>query len=119
MSVITLILASLVVLEHFFIMYLETFATQSDQTVKTFQMTKEQLAQPAVSVLFKNLGIYNGLVGAGVAYGLMTGNKEIVGLFVVFVLLVAVYGAITSSPKILLKQGGPAILTLLSLLVLG
>lgn len=42
MSLITVILATLVALEHFYIMYLETFATHSDSTGRVFNMTKEE-----------------------------------------------------------------------------
>ncbi|CAM3406352.1 hypothetical protein STPL106120_08055 [Streptococcus pluranimalium] len=39
MSIMTLILATLVALEYFYIMYLETFATQSETTGRVFNMS--------------------------------------------------------------------------------
>lgn len=52
MSLITLILSVLVALEHFYIMYLETFATQSDATSRVFNMSKEELQRTSVTNLF-------------------------------------------------------------------
>ena len=43
MSIITLILAGIVALEHLYIMYLETFATHSETTSRVFNMSKEEL----------------------------------------------------------------------------
>ncbi len=63
MSIITTILATLVALEHFYIFYLESVATQSDTTSRVFNVGKEELARPSVSSLFKNQGIYNALIG--------------------------------------------------------
>jgi len=62
MSIITLILASLVALEFFYILYLETFATTSAATARVFGMSKEELEQQSVNTLFKNQGVYNGLI---------------------------------------------------------
>jgi len=45
-------------------------------------------------------------------------SLEIVTIFVLFVLGAATYGFLTADKKILMKQGGPAILTLLSILFL-
>lgn len=117
MSPITLILASLVALEHFYIMYLETFATHSDTTSRVFKMDKEELSRKSVTTLFKNQGIYNGLLAIFLLYGVFTGNREVVTIFVLYVLGAAGYGALTSNPKILFTQGGPAILAILSLLI--
>ena len=117
MSIFTTILATIVALEHLYIMYLETFATHSDSTSRVFNMAKDELQRKSVTTLFKNQGIYNGLLALFLLYGIVTGNLEIVTLFVLYVIGAAAYGAITSSPKIILSQGGPAILTLLSLLI--
>ena len=63
MSLFTQILATLVALEFFYIMYLETVATVSKTTSRVFNMDREELARPSVNVLFKNQGVYNGLLG--------------------------------------------------------
>lgn len=118
MSIITIILATLVALEHLYILYLETIVTQSATTSRVFNMSQEELARPSVNTLFKNQGIYNGLVALCLLYGLfISQNREIVVMFLVFVVLVAAYGAVTSNKKIMLTQGGPALLALLSFLI--
>ena len=116
MSLITLILSVLVALEHFYIMYLETFATQSDATSRVFNMSKEELQRTSVTNLFKNKGVYNGMIGVFLLYGVFTSNTTVVTIFLLNVILVALYGSLTADRKIILKQGGPAILALLTLL---
>ena len=68
MSIMTIILATIVALEHFYIFYLESIATQSEATSRVFNMEKEELARPSVSSLFKNQGIYNALLGVFLLY---------------------------------------------------
>lgn len=117
MSTLTIIIATLTALEHFYIMYLETLATQSNMTGKIFSMSKEELSYLPVIKLFKNQGVYNGLIGLFLLYGLyISQNQEIVDVFLINVLLVAIYGALTVDKKILLKQGGLPILALLTFL---
>ena len=53
MSIITTILATLVALEHFYIFYLESMATQSDATSRVFNMDKEELGRPSVTSLLR------------------------------------------------------------------
>lgn len=51
MSIITIILATIVALEHFYIFYLESIATQSDATSRVFNMDKEELTRPSVKFI--------------------------------------------------------------------
>ena len=119
MSIITTILVTIVALEHFYIFYLESIATQSDATSQVFNMEKEELTRPSVTSLFKNQGIYNALIGVFLIYGIYFSHSlEIVTIFVLFVIGAETYGALTADKKIILKQGGPAIITLLSILLL-
>ena len=100
MSIITTILATLVALEHFYIFYLESMATQSDATSRVFNMNKEELARPSVTSLFKNQGIYNALIGVFLIYGIYFSHSlEIVTIFVLFVIGAATYGALTADKK--------------------
>jgi len=116
MSIFTIILATIVALEHFYIFYLESVATQSDTTSRVFNVDKEELARSAVNSLFKNQGIYNALIGAFLLYGIyFSQNLEIMTIFVLFVIGAAAYGSLTADKKIILKQGGPAILALISI----
>ena len=82
MSIITLILAGIVALEHLYIMYLETFATHSDTTSRVFNMRKEELQRDSVTNLFKNKGIYNGLIAVFLLYGIFTNSQLLVTVFV-------------------------------------
>lgn len=117
MNIISIILTMLVAVLFFYIMYLETFATDSDSTSRVFNITREELQRPSLNVLFKNQGVYNGLLGVALLYGsFMSKNpKEIVGMLLVYIILVAIYGGLTSDKKIILKQGGLSILALISL----
>ncbi|MBF0713558.1 DUF1304 domain-containing protein [Gemella sp. GH3] len=118
MNLLSTILTTLVALEFFYIMYLETFATTSESTSKVFNMSQEELRRESTSLLFKNQGVYNGLIGVALLYGtyISKNPKEIVLTFLVYIILVAAYGALTVDKKILLKQGGLAIIDLLVLL---
>ena len=74
-----------------------------------------------MTVLFKNQGIYNAPIGVFLLYGLFVArNSEIdFTIFLLFIIGAAAYGAVTSNKKIILTQGGPAIVALASLLLLG
>lgn len=116
MSIITFILASLVALEFFYILYLETIATTSAATARVFGMSQEELERQSVNTLFKNQGVYNGLIAVLVLIAALVQPSPVwLGIFMVYIILVAAYGAVTSDPKILFMQGGLAMLTLLSL----
>ncbi|MBT8800144.1 DUF1304 domain-containing protein [Lactobacillus delbrueckii subsp. bulgaricus] len=107
------VLACLVAVEFFYIMYLETFATTSKKTAEVFQMDQEELSRPSVNTLFKNQGIYNGLLAFLTLIAAFALGKIVLQLVLAYMILVAAYGAVTSQPKILLMQGGLPILTLI------
>lgn len=115
MTIITKILATMAALEFFYIMYLETFATTSEKTSSVFGMDKDELSRKSVNTLFKNQGIYNGLLAVLILLAIFVfASKAAVVILMAYIVLVALYGSITSNPKIILMQGGLAILTLIS-----
>ena len=115
MTLVTKILATLVALEFFYIMYLETFATTSEKTSKVFGMSRDELARKSVNTLFKNQGVYNGLLAVMILLAVFVfASKAAVMVLMGYIVLVALYGGITSNPKIIVMQGGLAILALLS-----
>ncbi|MBF0710453.1 MULTISPECIES: DUF1304 domain-containing protein [unclassified Gemella] len=119
MSIITSILSTLVALEFVYIFYLETLATNSDSTARVFKMSKEELSKPSINTLFKNQGVYNLLIGLLILVALFIyPSVTWLGLLLGYVILVAIYGGLTSDKMIILKQGGLAILALLSLIFL-
>jgi putative membrane protein len=121
MSTISIGLIVLVAVEFFYIMYLETFATTSSTTSRIFNMSTDELNRNSVKTLFKNQGIYNGLLGIGLLYSVFfsTATLEISRLLLVYIILVAFYGSLTSDKKIIVTQGGLAILALISTFVMG
>ncbi|EKW99157.1 DUF1304 domain-containing protein [Ligilactobacillus saerimneri] len=118
MTILVKILGTLVALEFFYIMYLETFATTSAKTAQVFQMKVSELQRPTVNTLFKNQGIYNGLLAVLILLALYVFvSKVAVMILMGYIILVALYGSVTSNPKIIVMQGGLAILTLIAGLI--
>ena len=114
MSIIIKILATLVALEFLCIMYLETFATASKKTSKVFGMSQEEVQRKSVNTLFKNQGLYNGLIAVLILLATWVFVRKIAIMVLMgYIILVALYGGVTSHPKIIIMQGGLAILTLL------
>lgn len=118
MSIIVKILTTLVALEFFYIFYLETMATNSVKTARVFQMSQDELKRDSVSTLFKNQGVYNGLLGVLILLATFVFVSKIAVItLMTYIVLVALYGSLTSNPKIILMQGGLPILTLLACLL--
>lgn len=113
------ILIFIVAIEHLFIMLLEMFFIQSDLAKKAFNMETKILQIKEVQVLFANQGLYNGFLAAGLFWSLFSPSELKLPLqffFLGCVILAAIYGSFTSSKKIIIKQGGPAILALIVLI---
>ncbi|MGM0240909.1 DUF1304 domain-containing protein [Enterococcus sp. AZ103] len=116
MSFLTKLLTVLVALEFFYIMYLETFATTSKSTSRVFNIPQKELHSSYLNTLFKNQGIYNGLLGVGLIYSIFspTASLEISRIILIYIICVAIYGSVSSDKKIIFTQGGLAIITLIT-----
>jgi putative membrane protein len=113
MNLLTVILILLVAAEHLYIMFLETFATTSRHTSKTFNIDVDELSNHHISTLLKNQGVYNGVLALMLAFAAISQNLLWSRLLLGYVILVALYGAWSSDSKTLIKQGGLAIVTLM------
>lgn len=118
MDIVIKVLSTLVAIEFLFIMYLETLATSSDRTSKTFNFTKKELSSDKIKLLMKNQGIYNGLIGLVILYAafISDNGQELLIINMIYIVLVALYCAYSSSNiSIFFKQGTLALITLLVL----
>ena len=93
-----------VALLHFYILYLEMFLWTTAKGRKTFGRTQE--FAEASKTLAANQGLYNGFSGCGAALGNMARANEPAhqGFFLGCVVEAGVFGAATSSKKILFVQ---------------
>ena len=112
---IALLLTALVAAEHFGFMGLEMFYWTEPIGLRTFNMTPEVAA--ASKVLAGNQGLYNGLLGAGLVWALISGKRDVRIFFLACVLVAGVYGAATAKASILFVQALPAALALVATLV--
>ncbi|MET3517720.1 putative membrane protein [Pseudacidovorax sp. 1753] len=111
------LLTALVALIHVYILVLEMFFWDTPRGHKAFGL-KPEFAR-ATRVLAANQGLYNGFLAAGLFWGLWLGAAGIaVKLFFLACVAVAgLYGAATSSRKILFVQTVPAVLAMAALLL--
>lgn len=118
MTIWSIILTVVVAIEFFYIMYIQTIITTSNKTSRIFNIDQKELSQKSLNVLLKNQGVYNGLIGLGLLYGafLSPNSLEVTRLLLVYIIIVASYGSVTSSKKIIFTQGGPALVALISTL---
>jgi len=96
----------LVALLHAWFLVLEMFLWTRPIGLRTFRQSAESAA--ASRVLAANQGLYNGFLAAGLLYGLMVQSREIVLLFLAFVIVAGLYGGATANRKIFFIQALPA-----------
>lgn len=121
MSLITKILVGIVALEHIYILWLEMFAWTTTGR-KVFKSLPQDLFEPT-KVMAANQGLYNGFLAAGLIWALFIADYEwsvnIATFFLLCVIVAAAYGGYSVHSRIFFTQGGPAILALIVLYVLG
>lgn len=114
------ILVFLVAAEHIFIMLLEMFYIKSAVAKRAFGVDSKLLERKEVRVLFANQGLYNGFLAAGLLWSFFVPEAMVIPLRIFFlacVIVAALYGSITANKKIIVKQGGLAILAMIALIV--
>src|SRR5690606_21026636 len=120
MKTLSLILTVIVALEHLYILWIEMFAWETAGK-KTFKgALPDELFKPTKS-LAANQGLYNGFLAAGLLWSFFIENPEwsfnIRVFFLGCVIVAALYGGLTSSKSIILKQGMPAIIAMIFVLI--
>ena len=100
----------LVALLHAYFLVLEMFLWTRPLGLKTFRNTPEKAE--TTRVLAANQGLYNGFLAAGLIWGLVTAQWNVVVFFLLCVIVAALYGAWSVNKRIFFVQGLPAIAAL-------
>ncbi len=107
MSLLANVLIGLVALLHLYFLVLEMFLWTRPAGLKTFRNTPEKAE--TTRVLAANQGLYNGFLAAGLLWGLVTAQWNVVVFFLLCVVVAALYGAWSVNKRIFFVQGIPAI----------
>ncbi|WP_343321470.1 DUF1304 domain-containing protein [Sphingobacterium multivorum] len=121
MNYIANVLTALVLLEHVYIVWMEMFAWETAGKRSFGKALPAELFKPTKG-LAANQGLYNGFLVAGLAWSFLINDSiwsyNIRLFFLGCVLVAGVFGGITASKKIFFVQGVPALLALLSVILL-
>lgn len=117
MTLVANILTALMAALHLYILVLEMFWWDTPKGQKAFGLAPD--FAKATKVLAANQGLYNGFLAAGLIWGLALGpaGTAIKLFFLGCIVVAGVFGAATSSKKILFIQGIPGLVTLAAVLL--
>lgn len=117
MSLIAQILIGIICALHLYILWFEMFAWES-RGPKIFRDFDADLFAKTKG-LAANQGLYNGFLAAGLAWSLLISDiawqSNVATFFLLCIAVAGIYGALTSSKRILFVQTIPASLALLAL----
>ncbi|MES2379896.1 MAG: DUF1304 domain-containing protein [Bacteroidota bacterium] len=118
MEIASKIIIAFIALEHFYILWLEMFAWET-QGKKTFKGSlKDEMFAPTKK-LAANQGLYNGFLAAGLIWSLLISDTvwqtNVAFFFLGCVTVAGIYGALTAARKIFFVQALPALIGLLVL----
>ena len=106
MTVFANLLTGLVALIHLGFLVLEMFFWDHPVGRRIFKMTPEVSTSSAV--LAMNQGLYNGLLAAGLLWGLLAGRRDVKVFFLCCVVVAGIFGGLTAKTTILFTQALPA-----------
>jgi putative membrane protein len=119
MAIVALVLVALVALIHLYIVLLEMVWWDSPRGQEAFGLTPEFAR--STKVLAANQGLYNGFLAAGLIWGVVHPDAnigwQIQLFFLACVAIAGIFGAVTSSRKILFIQTLPAVLAIVALVL--
>ncbi len=110
MSLAANIAVAVVAFIHLYILILEMFLWEKPAGLRAFGLSKEFAS--STRVLAANQGLYNGFLATGLLWGMVAGDIRVQIFFLGCVLVAGIYGAISSSIKILWIQAAPAMIAL-------
>ncbi len=94
------------------------WTTKAKKVFKT--ISEDQFEK--TKVLAANQGLYNGFLAAGLIWSLFISDeiwsKNVALFFLICILVAGIYGALTASKRIFYVQSVPAILGILSVLII-
>lgn len=116
MSLLTIVLISLVAVEHFYFLILEMFLWTTPKGIKSFGLKSKAFAEDT-KVLAANQGLYNGFLASGLVLSLILNTSSFTFFFLLCVILAGIYGAYsTKKIKLFYIQSIPALIALASLM---
>src|SRR5690606_11353443 len=117
MSFLSIVLITVVALEHLYFLILEMFFWTKPKGMKAFGLKSKQFAEDT-KILAANQGLYNGFLAVGLILSLIQNNIYFAVFFLVCVILAGIYGAYsTKKTKVFYIQSIPAILCIISIMV--
>lgn len=120
MKIVAIILTVIVAVEHCYILWVEMFAWETAGKKIFGKSLPPEMFAPTRRMA-ANQGLYNGFLAAGLVWSLLIADPvwsfNVSVFFLCCVIIAALYGAFTAARGILLKQGLPAILALVFVLL--
>ena len=114
MEIATKVTIGLVAFIHCYILWFEMFAWETRGPNVFTSFPPELFA--STTAIAANQGLYNGFLAAGLIWALLIRDRNwranVAICFLLFVAIAGVFGALTVSPRILLVQTVPAVISL-------
>ena len=119
MKIFAHIMIAIVAIEHIYILWIEMFAWTTKGKA-TFKSLPAELFEQTTA-LAANQGLYNGFLAAGLIWSLLIGDplwsKNVALFFLGCVIVAGLYGGLTATRSILIKQALPAAISFIAVFI--